>query len=288
VPAGAGRALPPGRAPPGGAGPGRETAVRASAWLADPRRHGRRQARGIPPAPVRARRARARYRARPVPGRARAGNRRPTVRAPATSTLRAVAGEVRGGGRCRGAGGRLARPPSRAESRRAIARGRAPFTAAAASVAALGAARGRCPAPKRRAAWAGGGPGGEPGGGTRPRGTPPAGHAWPKGVPGAGARASARSPGAYPHAPHHRSARRRGKHPAAVAGARRVLVVASHPRTTGRPYAERGADASDRREAARIARQHGKRLPQRGDAGSLPPQAAALGTLKPGFSGEPV
>jgi len=133
-------------------------------------------------------------------------------------------------------------------------------TTAAVIVAAIGTDMGRFATHKHLASWAGLSPGNKQSGGKRLSGKTTQGNAWLRGLLSECAWASARGKTGYLAAQFRRLARRRGAYKALVAVAHSLLVIIDHVLRDRRPYADLGADHSDKLDAARVERHHVRRL----------------------------
>jgi transposase len=147
--------------------------------------------------------------------------------------------------------------------------------AAAAMLAEIGIDRSRFPCAKHLASWAGLCPGNRQSAGKRLGGATTTGNPYLRAILAEVVWAISHTKNNYLSAQYHRLARRLGKKKAVVAVSHSVLVIIYHVLQSKTPYTDLGADYFDKLDAARIERQHVRRLEQLGYHVTLTPKEAA-------------
>ncbi|HWE62648.1 MAG TPA: IS110 family transposase [Chloroflexota bacterium] len=145
---------------------------------------------------------------------------------------------------------------------------------AEAVIAEVGVDMTRFPSADHLTAWAGLAPGNNESAGKRRRGKTRKGSPWLRAVLIEAAQAAGRSKDTYLGALYHRLAARLGKKRAAVAVARKLLIIIYHMLTTHEPYHERGATYLQDRDRQAVQRRLVRRLEALGFDVSLQPKEA--------------
>jgi transposase len=146
---------------------------------------------------------------------------------------------------------------------------------AEALLAEIGADLSRFPSADHLSAWAGLAPGSNESAGKRRSGRARKGSPWVRTCLVEAAQAAGRSKDTYLGACYHRLAARIGKKRAALAVARKILIIVYHILTTHEPYHELGATYLQQRDRQAVERRLVRRLEALGYAVSLQPKEPA-------------
>jgi transposase len=146
---------------------------------------------------------------------------------------------------------------------------------AEALVAEIGVDMSRFPSADHLTAWAGLAPGNNESAGKRKRGTTRKGSPWLRATLVESAHAAGRSRDSYLGALYHRLAARIGKKRAAIAVARKMLIIVYHILTTHEPYREVGATYLQERDRQAVERRLVRRLEALGYQVALQPKELA-------------